>query len=185
MASVSPRNPTTSSPGSQPPWPQRLAALVESCQDRAVIIGIGHPLKSDDYVGSLVAKDLVKDPGTSKNIMIIDAENSPENVLHLLWKKQSKLVIIIDSLETGLSPGTIILADLDNTTYPYFSTHNIPVRVLFETAPESHRIVILGVQPGSREFGEPLSREVENARRVVVRELRSLMTSMKGDSRGD
>ncbi len=162
-----------------------MSEIVRSSRNRAVIIGIGHPLKSDDYVGSLIAKDLIKDPRTNERITIIDAENSPENVLHLLWERRPKLVMIIDSLETGLAPGTITLADLDDTTYPYFSTHNIPVRVLFETTPEIHRVVILGIQPGSREFGEPLSREVENARTMVVRELRSIVTLMLGGSNDD
>ncbi len=160
-----------------PDWSGKLAKLVKEEFSRGdiILVGVGHPLRADDYVGSLVAKDLARRPGTRSGVTIIDAENSPENILHILWKTKPRLVVVVDSVEAGLSPGSIILVDLDQTTYPYFSTHNIPMKLLLEAAPGINRTVLLGIQPASHEVGEPLSHEVEDARSMVVRELRGLI----------
>ena len=110
---------------------------------------------------------------------MIDAENSPESVLRVLWNTKPRLVVIVDSMEAGLAPGSITLVDLDQTTYPYFSTHNIPMKVLFEAAPEIRRTVLLGIQPGSHEIGEPLSEDVKIARSTIVREIRTIVAEVR------
>ncbi len=161
-------------------WSGRLSRLVKEEFSRGdiILVGVGHPLRADDYVGSLVAKDLTRKPGARSGVTIIDAENSPENILHILWNTKPRLVVVVDSIEAGLSPGSIVLVDLDQTTYPYFSTHNIPMKLLLEAAPGIRRTVLLGIQPASHEVGEPLSHEVENARSMVVRELLKLMEAV-------
>ena len=163
-------------------WSNRLGDLIarEAGDGRVVLIGLGHPLKGDDYVGSLVAKDLRAKLKTGSRIVIVDAEDSPENMINVLTDIKPRLVVLIDSLEAGLEPGSVTLMDLSETTYPFFGTHSLPLKVLLEMAPEIHKTVLLGIQPGSYEIGEPLSREVAEAEAHVVMDLGDLLRKMKG-----
>ncbi len=154
-----------------------LAGVDERC---VVVIGLGHPLKGDDYVGSLIAKDLRKRIKNSPDLVIVDAEDSPENVINVLNDTRPRLVVLIDSVQAGLEPGSITLMDLTDTTYPFFGTHSLPLRVLLEMAPEIPKTVLLGVQPVSYEIGEPLSKEVSQAEAEIVMELGSLLQKMRG-----
>ena len=139
-------------------------------------------MRGDDYAGSLIAKDLLRKTKPGGTVTVIDAENFPENILRVLWNTKPRLVVIVDSIEAGLSPGSITLVDLDQTTYPYFSTHNIPMKVLFEAAPEIRRTVLLGIQPGSHEIGESLSEEVAIARTTIVREVRKIVAEARREN---
>lgn len=163
-------------------WCSRLAELITR-EDNArglVVIGLGHPLKGDDYVGSLVAKDLRRRIKGESNVHIVDAEDSPENVLNVLQELRPRLVVLVDSLEAGLEPGSIILMDLSETTYPFFGTHSIPLKVLLQAVPEIPKIVLLGIQPASYEIGVPLSKEVAAAKAEVVLELGNILQKMRG-----
>ena len=163
-------------------WFGRLSELLTGRRDErgVVVIGLGHPLKGDDYVGSLIAKDLRRKIKSESGIVIVDAEDSPENILNVLSDTKPKLIVLIDSIEAGLEPGSITLMDLSETTYPFFGTHSMPLRVLIQMAPEMPKTVLIGIQPASYEIGEPLSKEVAEAEAEVVMELGSLLQRMKG-----
>jgi hydrogenase maturation protease len=96
---------------SQKAWCSRLTELLSQETDRRsiVVIGLGHPLKGDDYVGSLIAKDLRKRIKSSAVVLIVDAEGSPENVINVLNDNNPGLVVLIDAVEAGLEPGSISL----------------------------------------------------------------------------
>ena len=162
-------------------WNDELAELlIQSNNQRAVVvIGLGHPLKGDDYVGSLIVKDLKKRIKNCPGIVLVDAEDSPENVLNVLNDTRPRLVVLIDSVESGLEPGAVTLMDLSETTYPFFGTHSAPLKVLLELAPEIPKTVLLGIQPASYEIGEPLSREVSTAEAEIVMELGGLLQKAK------
>jgi hydrogenase 3 maturation protease len=145
-----------------------------------VVIGLGHPLKGDDYVGSLVAKDLRKRIKSSAGVVIVDAEDSPENVINVLNDNNPGLVVLIDAVEAGLEPGSVTLRDLSETTYPFFGSHSLPLKVLLQMGPAIPKTVLLGIQPSSYQIGGPLSREVAQAEAEIVMELGSLLQKMRG-----
>jgi hydrogenase 3 maturation protease len=163
-------------------WCGKLTELImrEDNTRGVVVIGLGHPLKGDDYVGSLVAKDLRRRIRGGPSIRVVDAEDSPENVLNVLQDMKPSLVVLVDSLEAGREPGSITLVDLSETTYPFFGTHSIPLKVLLQATPEIPKTVLLGIQPASYEIGEPLSKQVATAEAEVVLELGSILEKMRG-----
>jgi hydrogenase 3 maturation protease len=166
-------------------WRQQLVDLIDTVPSRQtiVIVGIGHPLKSDDYVGSLITKDLMGQ-GDAGRVIIMDAEHSPENLLGQIPEKRPGLLILIDSLELGLKPGTIAVLDLDQVSDSFFTTHNIPLRLVLGSLCNAPKSILLGVQPGKLDVGGRLSREVSNARRLVVDEIKRIIERLKGDSHG-
>lgn len=164
-------------------WVHRLEDLIAksplSCN--IAIIGIGHPLKSDDYIGSLIARDLEKKTHHSR-IVVVDAEQSLENVLGKLRVKNLGLLIIIDALDMGRPSGTIQLFDLDQVTDAFFTTHNIPLRLILQSLQDHVTTVLLGIQPGSVEVGERLSRNAGKARKTIVNVIGEMIERLRRDN---
>ncbi|HEX4921121.1 MAG TPA: hydrogenase maturation protease [Candidatus Bathyarchaeia archaeon] len=163
-------------------WRVRLAELMTRQNDgrAVVVVGIGHEFKGDDYVGSLVAKDLQRRRKTGRQVVIVDAESSPENITKVLSENRPRLLILIDAIDAGLPSGSISLMEVSDTTYPFFGTHSLPLRILLEMSPEIPKTVLLGIQSASHEFGMPLSSEVAMAESQVVMELGSLIEKLRG-----
>ena len=163
-------------------WRTRLAELMTRQNDErcVALVGLGHQFRGDDYVGSLIAKDLRRKVKTGRQVVIVDAESSPENITKVLEENRPRLLILIDAIDAGLQPGAISLLDISETTYPFFGTHSLPLKILLEMSPEIPKTVLLGIQPESFEFGLPISSEVAIAESQVVLELSSLIEKLRG-----
>ena len=163
-------------------WRRRLEYFVDRVPptNKIMIVGIGHPLKSDDYVGSLIAKDLMLNSGDEK-VIVLDAEQSPENILGKLQEERPGLLILIDSLDMGSAPGTIGLFDLDSVSDTFYATHNIPIRLILDALSDPPTSIVLGIQPGKLGVGGHLSEQVKIARMSTVKELRSIIRRLRGD----
>jgi hydrogenase maturation protease len=163
-------------------WRSRLEYLIAKTPvtQKIAIIGIGHPLKSDDYVGSLIAKDMEQKTRHGR-VVVVNAEHSPENFLGRLQEDILGLLILIDSLDAGESPGTIALFDLDEATDSFFATHNISMRQILDTLSHHPTTVLLGIQPRSLEVAGRLSKEVSHARLLIVKELGRIIDTLRRD----
>lgn len=129
---------------------------------RAVILGIGNTLRSDDAVGSLLAgriKDKIPYP-------VYDAGVSPENYLGKIVKDLPDNIIIIDAADFGGKPGEFkVIEGRKLQTVNLFSTHNASLSMVINYLRGNLKadIIILIIQPKSMAFGDKLSREVEGA----------------------
>jgi hydrogenase 3 maturation protease len=131
---------------------------------KLAIIGVGNSLKGDDFAGSLVAKKLMnKFNQAVHRPLILDAEDAPENFTEEIRAFKADTVIFIDSAVMGTPPGTVRLVPLDETEYPYFSTHNVPLRLLGTVMEGVERSFLMGIEPATTEFGEQMSEEVKAA----------------------
>ena len=72
--------------------------------ERAVIIGIGNPLRRDDNVGVEIVKRL-KGTITKDNILIIEGESVPENFIEPITEFNPSHILLIDAALMGLKPG--------------------------------------------------------------------------------
>ena len=137
---------------------------------KLVIIGVGNSLKGDDFAGSLVAKRLMsRFNQAAHRILVLDAEDAPENFTEKIRAFKADTVIFIDSAVMGTPPGTVRLVPLDETEYPYFSTHNVPLRLLGTVMGDVESSFLIGIEPGTTEFGEQMSAEVKAACTQVAR----------------
>jgi hydrogenase 3 maturation protease len=131
---------------------------------KLAIVGVGNCLRGDDFAGSFVAKrlaDTLSDSGPCP--LVLDAENSPEDVVRRVRDFSTETLVFIDTAIMGSPPGTVKLMDLQKTEYPYFSTHNIPLKLLANMMGEVRRSFLLGIEPKSTEFGEKMSEEVRRS----------------------
>ncbi|MEM3185688.1 MAG: hydrogenase maturation protease [Conexivisphaerales archaeon] len=147
-------------------WHDNLKAILLPPYE---LIGIGNPIRSDDAAGIFVIKELQrrfgKRPG--KRIIIHDAITAPEMISLKPVFKDSKMVIF-DSAELNMQPGSIVLAKISDSQYGFFSTHNVPLKLIpyFSSKPEN--IWVLGIQPQDISISEKLSKTVKKAAMQVV-----------------
>jgi hydrogenase maturation protease len=148
-------------------WKAQLRALLGSCSPdaRLAIVGVGQPMRADDYVGSYTAKAVLEatDGALPEGAYLFDAEDSVEFLVGALAKLKLRHVIFIDACEMGLPAGEASLLSVEETSYPFFTTHGIPLKVLAERLLSESQVWVLAIQPKETQFGEALSREVQLA----------------------
>ena len=133
------------------------------------LLGIGHPLRSDDAAGSFIAQHF-KD----KNWVVVDGKSAPENYSSIIKKNRPTLMVIVDSVEMDLIAGSIRIVPLKKIVSFQRSTHYLSLSYLIEyISPYCQKIIFIGIQPLSLEIGEKLSKPVQEACYLVMDLLRS------------
>jgi hydrogenase maturation protease len=138
-----------------------------------LILGLGNPLRGDDGVGPRVV-DLLKREGLPAGKEAIDAGAAGFELLDLLDGPQR--VIIVDAADVGLEAGQFARFTPDEVELGRAAgkpaSHQAGLaevlalaRALARPLPE---IVILGVQPGSLDWGAGLTAEVNAALPLLV-----------------
>lgn len=127
---------------------------------KLVIVGIGNPLRLDDYVGMKIVKDLKNK--LSERVLLIESETVPESYLQPILDFGPSHVLLIDAAIMGKKPGTIETAEYSKL--PNFipvSSHALPLRIFCQYLQESLNVTILLllIEPKHTDFGEGLSRE--------------------------
>lgn len=160
-------------------WQQDLDKLLKSASssNRVALVGVGHPLRGDDYVGSQIVKTLAEH---AENVLpdglcLFDAEGDVEAVITKLADVAPKHVIFIDACEMKLRPGEARLLSIEETNYPFFTTHGIPLKVLADRLLPRSKAWVLAIQPAQIEFSEDLSTEVEETSVSVSRFLMEIL----------
>jgi len=113
---------------------------------------------------SEVARRATKDGSA---IRIFVGETAPENLTGEIKKFRPTHLVLLDAADAGgKKPGAISLIQHDLLRGgSSISTHNMPVNVLIQYIQQSVpcKVLILGIQPKSHEFGQPLSAPVKKA----------------------
>ena len=152
-------------------WQVKLKGILNSCSPSAKVglVGVGHPLRGDDYVGSYVAKSIIRATrGTlPEGSYLFDSEDNVEGLISKIASLGLRHIIFIDSCEMGLRPGEADLLPIAETSYPFFTTHGIPLKVLAEQLLSKSQVWVLAIQPRSIGFGESLSPEVRETAMAV------------------
>ncbi|MCM8773035.1 MAG: hydrogenase maturation peptidase HycI [Candidatus Omnitrophica bacterium] len=141
--------------------------------EKLVILGIGNRLKMDDGVGSIIAeklKSLIK----NKNIVVIDAENKPENYIGFIKKVNPSIILVIDACDFGASAGNFKIFKIDEIKDITFSTHNISISLLKNFLPE-FEIYLLGIQFEKIGFGEKISQSVSDSIEKIINLLKPIL----------
>lgn len=142
---------------------------------KALIIGYGNPLRSDDGVGQAVADALVREPTLQGAEIIACHQLTPELAVDLA---AVACAVFID-VEAGPPAGDISITRLspDPTPSPSMAHHIDPryllhlARTLYGRSPEAS-LVTIGA--GSLDLGEDLSEPVATALPQVIAAVRRL-----------
>ncbi len=125
---------------------------------RAVVLGIGNTILTDEAAGVRAAEMLERDYRMPDNVMIIDGGTSGMEMIEDL--SSLDLLIVLDVVKTGAAPGTVV--KISGKEIPVFfrrklSPHQIGLPdvlaslELLDTMPKE--IIVLGVEPISLALG--------------------------------
>jgi hydrogenase 3 maturation protease len=136
--------------------------------EKLVILAVGNTIRSDDGIGPKIIKELT---GKLKdNIKLIDSGTVPESFTSIIKKANPTHLLIIDAAGMGKKPGEIQFIKKENIIGISFSTHQMPLSLLWGYLEGyiNSKIYLLGIQPKTNEFGEELSPEVEKSKNKIV-----------------
>jgi hydrogenase maturation protease len=141
---------------------------------RAVVLGIGNTILTDEAAGVRAVELLEKAYTVPDNVLVIDGGTSGMEMIEDL--SNLDFLIVIDVVKTGAAPGTVVKIAGDEI--PVFfrrklSPHQIALPdvlaslELLDTMPKE--IVVLGVEPISLELGMEMTVTVAERIPVLVK----------------
>lgn len=144
---------------------------------RIAVLGIGSELRADDIAGILVSQQL--EILNSDVFRVFLGYTAPENLSGEIRKFNPTHLIMIDTADIGKEPGQIAVFKPEDAGGISFSTHKLPIKLMADYLHKEIkcRIFIIGIQPKSIEFGEPVSVETEKA----VKNLSDTLKQVFGD----
>lgn len=133
---------------------ENLIQLIKETNKVKLFVGIGNVLKSDDGIGVYISNHIKE----SKSIQKLTVEVSIENYLGKINSLNSDVLILIDCVDFGKQPGYVEMLPVEQVKDFTFNTHNISLKKISELF--KMPVFILGIQPGSIDFGEEISETV-------------------------
>jgi len=152
------------------PLQQTLQARLQNARDVA-LLAVGSELRGDDAVALRVAALLQADPNAPLNLHVFVGSNAPENCTGPIRQLIPSHVLVIDAAELGKEPGAVELLDPSHLAGVSFCTHALPLSVIIDyiiAACPGCEVVVMGVQPGTLEFGRALTPSVEAAAQDIA-----------------
>jgi hydrogenase 3 maturation protease len=166
-------------------WELQLKELLAfaSPMSKVALVGVGHPLRGDDYVGSFIVKILMNEC-RAENIGFFDAQDGVEMVVSRIAKFSPKHILFIDACEMNARPGHIALISVADTNYPFFTTHGIPLKLLASQFLSDSEARVLAIQPEHMEVGDHLSPRI-NDRALYISGLIATTLKEAGHANGN
>ena len=150
---------------------------------RIAVLGVGSELRADDNAGMLIAQELERSEAQinkAVDLKVFLGHTAPENLSGEIKKFEPTHVIIIDTADIGKKPGEIALFTPENIGGISFSTHKLPIKVLASYLTQSFdcKVIIIGIQPKTLDFGKNVSREVIASIKEISKEIKDVMIGL-------
>jgi hydrogenase maturation protease len=143
---------------------RELSRFLLKNPDKTILFaGVGNVLRQDDGVGVYISRNIRETP----TISALTVEVSIENYIGKINQLNPDILILVDCMDSGRSPGSCGLFLPQNIVDHTFNTHNISFNRLgeFFTMP----VYVLGIQPQTITFGENLSVPVQKSAGQIIR----------------
>jgi hydrogenase 3 maturation protease len=142
--------------------PENLKRFLSGNDKRILFVGIGNVLKKDDAAGVYVSSGIKG----SDLVSSLTVEVSLENYIGKINKINPDILVLIDAVDMGDTPGSFKLLPVSNIKDYTFNTHNISLSRIsdFFKMP----VYLLGIQPEKIEFGENMSYLVKRVSDEII-----------------
>lgn len=122
-------------------------------------MGLGHRLRSDDGLGSILAERLQAKLTENKRLRVVDGSTVPENYIKPAATFGPDLILVVDTLRAEEEPGTVRLVGFDELDLAGFSTHTFSPGLLADQLRErtGAELLVLGIVPENTAVGTELS----------------------------
>ena len=143
-----------------------LAELGKRLKGRALILGVGNPLRGDDAAGCAVAKGLK----AISSLEVINCQDTPEKYVKDIIEKKPDTILIVDIADFEGSPGDVKIFEINQIVETGFSTHDMALKLLskYVRAHVEADIFLLAIKPQAIGFDEPMSDAVQESVIEVV-----------------
>jgi hydrogenase 3 maturation protease len=139
-----------------------LKKLLLRKDKRILFVGIGNLLKKDDGAGVYISSNINK----TARVSALTVEVSIENYIGKINSLAPDILVLIDCVDMGSTPGTCKLMSVSQINDLTFNTHNISLKRLSEFF--KMPVYLLGIQPEKVDFGENISYLVrEEAEKII------------------
>ena len=139
---------------------QELLEAVIGDATRVAVLGCGSLLRGDDAAGTEVALRLaaLDDLGGSRGLAFA-GHVAPENLTGQIKVYAPDLLLVVDAIDSGTTPGSVSCIDKDAITGVSFSTHMLPLKIIVDYLGQETGadIVVLGIQTEGTEFMAEMS----------------------------
>lgn len=124
------------------------------------VVGVGNALKGDDGAGPAVAAALAGAP-----FPVVDATEVPENYGGWVAKRGLDVVVFVDAVAFGGSPGEWRLVAIEELLRSASNTHRLSLHFTIQYLREEWggEAILVGIEPKSMRLGDGLSAEVDAA----------------------
>jgi hydrogenase maturation protease len=161
---------------------------------RVLVAGLGNIFLGDDGFGTEVARRLAN-AGLPDWVQVADYGTSG---MHLMYDLAGgfETAILVDAAPRGGEPGTIYLLELNPADYPavagggaaapagspFFDAHgmqpDVVLRMLGALGGHTHRVLVVGCEPASADYGIGLSEPVAAAVGAAVEMVTDLVSAL-------
>ena len=175
---------------------ERLAGWLAGAA-RVAVLAVGSRLRGDDVAGLLTAVHLkrqlarrgvlasacprsitgdapqntLKRVLRAPDILILSGDTAPENMTGQIKDFKPSHLIILDAADTGRQPGHIDIVDPAGLSSNLSaSTHSLPIKMVIEYIDHYApcKCTIVGIQPRSVHFGDPVTPAISAAARELA-----------------
>jgi len=137
------------------PGAERLERYLKQ---RPTLVGIGSCWHADDAAGPAVISRVSGRVAPR----CIDAGDAPERHLGEIAESGGEAILLLDAVDFGGASGEIALFTAEDLSGRLATTHTSSLRLLMQylEAESSADLLLVGIQPASVAFGEPMSAAV-------------------------
>jgi len=131
---------------------------------KTAILGVGSVLRSDDGVGMYLIEQLEKRIKHDQ-LILLGGSTAPENFTGVIKEFAPDILLVVDAAQLGLPVGEIRVIDSDEIEGMTFSTHMLPLSIMFKYLQMEIdcEIICIGIQPQNTDQGFNLCEEVQEA----------------------
>jgi hydrogenase 3 maturation protease len=145
---------------------------------RVAVLAVGSRLRGDDVAGLLTAVHLKRQlalaqrrGGKTPETLVLSGDTAPENMTGQIKDFRPSHLIILDAADTGRQVGHIGLVDPAGLSSNLSATtHSLPIKMVIEYIDHYApcQCTIVGIQPRSVHFGDPVTPAISAASRELA-----------------
>jgi len=147
------------------------------------ILGVGSEFRGDDAAGVFIAARLAKKRFTARGltVAVYNGATAPENLTGEIRRFKPTHLAVIDTVDAGQRPGTIVFLEPDVAGGASFSTHTIPAKILADYLGRTTgcRTVVIGIQGRTLSFGSAMSPAVRNSVGIVSHDITAALRAIR------
>jgi len=167
-------------------WQENLILTLSSLNEddrrlRIAVVGVGQELRGDDAVGVYIARALMPLADVERNLIVIDAGSTPENIAGLLKHFHPDIVLIFDAVQMNKNPGSVSWLSRDEITSASITTHTLPLSIFadFVRVELDCEVEIIGIQPLRTLLGSKMTEEMYRSIDSIIRVLIKVFVEFK------